>query len=135
MKYLYVIKRSYEKLHASLADLGKAPRSTPTSSCLQKRKLPGYAIGGLSGGEAKESFWQVVEQCTAQPEGLPADRPRYLMGVGYTLDIICCVALGVDMFDCVYPTRTARFGTALVRSGQMRLNRSDYRLDFKPIDP
>ncbi|KAF4649991.1 Queuine tRNA-ribosyltransferase catalytic subunit 1 [Perkinsus olseni] len=102
---------------------------------IKKRKLPGYAIGGLSGGEAKESFWQVVEQCTAQPEGLPADRPRYLMGVGYTLDIICCVALGVDMFDCVYPTRTARFGTALVRSGQMRLNRSDYRLDLKPIDP
>jgi queuine tRNA-ribosyltransferase len=80
--------------------------------------LPGYAIGGLAGGEDKESFWKVVAHNTA---GLPGQKPRYLMGVGYPLDIVVCVALGVDMFDCVYPTRTARFGVALTRKGTLRL--------------
>lgn len=80
--------------------------------------LPGYAIGGLAGGEDKESFWKVVAHNTA---GLPGNKPRYLMGVGYPLDIVVCVALGVDMFDCVYPTRTARFGVALTRQGTLRL--------------
>ncbi|ONM55083.1 Queuine tRNA-ribosyltransferase [Zea mays] len=70
-----------------------------------------YAIGGLAGGEDKDSFWRVVAQCTA---GLPENKPRYVMGVGYPLDIVVCSALGADMYDCVYPTRTARFGTALV---------------------
>jgi tRNA-guanine family transglycosylase len=69
-----------------------------------RRNLPGYAIGGLSGGEEKDKFWRVVAQCC---ELLPRDRPRYLMGVGYALDMVVCVALGVDMFDCVFPTRTA----------------------------
>ena len=72
---------------------------------------PGYAIGGLAGGEEKDLFWRVVDQaCRA----LPDDKPRYLMGVGYPLDLVVCTALGVDMYDCVYPTRTARFGVCLV---------------------
>jgi hypothetical protein len=66
--------------------------------------MPGYAIGGLSGGEAKESFWPIVKLCG---ELLPADKPRYLMGVGYAVDLVVCSAFGVDMFDCVYPSRTA----------------------------
>merc|ERR1712054_247401 len=101
-----------------------------------KRDLPGYAIGGLSGGEAKDHFWRVVEQCTRPGTGLPDNKPRYCMGVGYTLDIIVCVALGVDMFDCVYPTRTARFGTALVncRGGVLHLRRSEFKTDEQPID-
>merc|ERR1740121_941404 len=99
-----------------------------------QRDLPGYAIGGLSGGEAKDSFWRVVEQCTRPGTGLPANKPRYLMGVGYPLDIVVCVALGVDMFDCVYPCRTARFGTALVRKGQLRLTSSEYATDHRPLD-
>ncbi|KAF3640549.1 putative protein FAM91A1-like isoform X1 [Capsicum annuum] len=78
---------------------------------LVERNLPGYAIGGLAGGEDKDSFWRVVAQCTA---ALPEHKPRYVMGVGYPLDIVVCSALGADMYDCVYPTRTARFGTALV---------------------
>ena len=97
-----------------------------------KRNLPGYAIGGLSGGEAKGEFWRVVEQCTRPGTGLPEQKPRYLMGVGYPLDIVICVALGVDMFDCVYPCRTARFGTALVRSGQLRLTSAEFANDFRP---
>lgn len=75
------------------------------------RNAPGYAIGGLAGGESKDLFWRVVDQaCRA----LPDDKPRYLMGVGYPLDLVVCTALGVDMYDCVYPTRTARFGVCLV---------------------
>lgn len=77
--------------------------------CLKEmiaRDTPGYAIGGLAGGEDKESFWRVVAHCAA---ALPPNKPRYLMGVGYTLDLLVCVCLGVDMFDCVFPTRTARY--------------------------
>lgn len=102
---------------------------------LKERNLPGYAIGGLSGGEEKDKFWPVVAQCTSNSEdGLPRLKPRYLMGVGYMLDIVVCVALGVDMFDCVYPCRTARFGTALVPTGQMRLAKQEYKDDYTPIE-
>lgn len=100
-----------------------------------KRNFPGYAIGGLSGGEEKPCFARVVEQCTRPGSGLPEDKPRYLMGVGYPLDIVVCVALGVDMFDCVYPCRTARFGTALVRTGQLRLTSSEFANDHRPLEP
>jgi len=93
--------------------------------------LPGYAIGGLAGGEDKASFWRVVAQCC---EALPAHKPRYLMGVGYPLDLVVCSALGVDMFDCVFPTRTARFGVALVRGGQLRVKSSGFASDPRPLD-
>jgi queuine tRNA-ribosyltransferase catalytic subunit len=96
-----------------------------------KRDTPGFAIGGLSGGEAKSEFWRVVSQCTGR---LPTPKPRYVMGVGYPLDILCCVALGADMFDCVYPTRTARFGTALTMRGQMRLSQTAFKTDSQVID-
>lgn len=65
---------------------------------------------------------------------LPEDKPRYLMGVGFAMDIIVCCALGVDMFDCVFPTRTARFGCALVKSGQLNLRQAKYTTDPRPID-
>jgi len=87
--------------------------------------VPGYAIGGLAGGESKDDFWRVVDQCC---RALPDDKPRYLMGVGYPLDLVVCTALGVDMYDCVYPTRTARFGVALVPGeapGTLRLKSND----------
>ncbi|KAI9909254.1 hypothetical protein PsorP6_015110 [Peronosclerospora sorghi] len=98
---------------------------------LIKRNLPGYAIGGLAGGESKDAFWKVVAKCTAR---LPEKKPRYLMGVGYPLDLVVCSALGVDMFDCVYPTRTARFGTALVPSGLLKLKSAHCEYDERPID-
>ncbi|RLN70070.1 hypothetical protein BBJ28_00010911 [Nothophytophthora sp. Chile5] len=100
-------------------------------AALIKRDLPGYAIGGLAGGESKEAFWKVVARCTAQ---LPDDKPRYLMGVGYPLDLVVCSALGVDMYDCVYPTRTARFGTAIVPSGLLKLKSAACEHDERPID-
>ncbi|KAJ1859277.1 Queuine tRNA-ribosyltransferase catalytic subunit 1 [Coemansia sp. RSA 1822] len=98
---------------------------------LTKRESPGYAIGGLSGGEAKGSFWRMVSLST---DILPTNKPRYCMGVGYAEDLVVCSALGVDMYDCVFPTRTARFGNALVRTGSMALRQGKYKNDFTPID-
>lgn len=98
---------------------------------LSARDSPGYAIGGLAGGESKEDFWRVVARCTA---GLPDDKPRYVMGIGYPLDLVVCSALGADMFDSVFPTRTARFGVALVPSGSLKLKQAAFAADFRPID-
>ncbi|KAA8495052.1 Queuine tRNA-ribosyltransferase catalytic subunit 1 [Porphyridium purpureum] len=98
---------------------------------LSRRNLPGYAIGGLSGGEEKDKFWRVVAFCTQR---LPYDKPRYCMGVGYPIDLVVCVALGVDMFDCVYPSRTARFGTALVSTGLLKIRAKSMETDPRPID-
>eukprot|EP00882_Tetradesmus_deserticola_P015291 GHRQ01016287.1.p1 GENE.GHRQ01016287.1~~GHRQ01016287.1.p1 ORF type:complete len:396 (+),score=137.37 GHRQ01016287.1:682-1869(+) len=95
------------------------------------RNAPGYAIGGLAGGETKDMFWRVVAQCAA---GLPPGKPRYVMGIGYPLDILVCSALGADMYDSVYPTRTARFGVALVDSGVMKLKNAAFAKDMRPID-
>lgn len=86
----------------------------------RKEHLGGFAIGGLSGGEAKDIFWRSVKTSASC---LPRDMPRYCMGVGYAEDIAVCIALGVDMFDCVFPTRTARFGTALVWSGSENVSK------------
>jgi queuine tRNA-ribosyltransferase catalytic subunit len=71
---------------------------------LTERDVRGFAIGGLSGGESKDDFWRMVNIST---DILPQDKPRYLMGVGFACDLVVCCALGVDMFDCVFPTRTA----------------------------
>ena len=72
-----------------------------------------------------------VAQCTAPDTGLPDDKPRYVMGIGYPLDIVICSALGADMFDSVYPTRTARFGVGLVPEGVLKLKNSQYEEDFR----
>ena len=98
---------------------------------LLKRDVGGYAIGGLSGGEAKDDFWKMVRLSARL---LPSDKPRYLMGVGVPVDLVVCVAMGVDMFDCVFPTRTARFGSALLDKGLLHLKKSLYASDFRPID-
>lgn len=95
----------------------------------RKDSLGGFAIGGLSGGEAKDIFWQSVKTSVTE---LPKDYPRYCMGVGYMEDIAVCVALGVDMFDCVFPSRTARFGTALTMSGSE--NVSGWKKDNRQIE-
>ncbi|KAK7692737.1 hypothetical protein QCA50_004370 [Cerrena zonata] len=96
----------------------------------RRDRVAGYAIGGLSGGEEKDVFWRVIKQCA---DKLPDDRPRYSMGIGFAEDLLVCVALGVDMADCVFPTRTARFGVALTFNGPMNLRSAKYASDFKPI--
>ncbi|KAJ2615172.1 Queuine tRNA-ribosyltransferase catalytic subunit 1 [Coemansia sp. RSA 1365] len=105
---------------------------TISAQQLIQRDSPGYAIGGLSGGEAKGKFWRMVSLST---DILPTNKPRYCMGVGYGEDLVVCSALGVDMYDCVFPTRTARFGNALVRTGSLSLHKGKYRNDTAPIDP
>ena len=93
--------------------------------------FPGYAIGGLSVGEERAATWEVVESVTG---GLPADRPRYLMGMGTPLDLVEGVSRGVDMFDCVMPTRNARNGTVFTGEGRIVLKNSMHTNAARPID-
>ena len=92
----------------------------------------GYAIGGLSVGEPKEEMIKVLDYL---PNKMPHDKPRYLMGVGKPEDIVEAVRRGVDMFDCVMPTRNARNGHYFVTDGLVRIRNSKYRHDKGPLDP
>jgi len=94
--------------------------------------FPGYAIGGLSVGESKQQMYATLD--VTVPE-LPQDRPRYLMGVGAPEDIVEGVARGIDIFDCVLPTRTARNGGLLTRRGRLNLRNAQYAADPLPIEP
>jgi len=93
--------------------------------------FPGYAIGGVSVGETKEQMVQAVDWTI---DTLPIDRPRYLMGVGPPEDILEAVERGVDMFDCVMPTRNARNGSLFTRGGQVHIKSAACQADFGPID-
>ncbi|MEM1331572.1 MAG: tRNA guanosine(34) transglycosylase Tgt [Planctomycetota bacterium] len=95
-------------------------------------ELPGYAIGGVAVGEMHEDIVRVVEHTAPM---LPDDKPRYLMGVGYERDLVAAVRAGVDMFDCVLPTRNGRNANAFTRHGQIRLKNSKYSEDPNPIEP
>ncbi|MDR1028182.1 MAG: tRNA guanosine(34) transglycosylase Tgt [Clostridiales Family XIII bacterium] len=94
--------------------------------------LPGYAIGGLSVGEPKELMFEILDDCT---ERLPAEKPRYLMGVGSPDAIFAGVASGVDLFDCVLPTREARHGRVMTSRGNLNIKNARYARDFGPLDP
>ena len=94
--------------------------------------FPGYAIGGVSVGEGLELLKKVVGMTAPY---LPEDKPRYLMGVGLPEDILESVERGMDMFDCVIPTRYARSATLFTNRGRIRLTHKNYRRDFYPIDP
>ncbi|KAK7753682.1 hypothetical protein SLS62_004304 [Diatrype stigma] len=100
-------------------------------AAMAARDTPGIAIGGLSGGEAKADYCAVVATCTPL---LPELKPRYVMGIGYPEDLVVSVALGADMFDCVWPTRTARFGNAVTRRGVLNLRNARYAADFGPVE-
>ncbi|PCJ25346.1 MAG: tRNA guanosine(34) transglycosylase Tgt [SAR86 cluster bacterium] len=91
----------------------------------------GYALGGLSVGEPKDEMAAVIEQCACE---MPADKPRYLMGVGTPADIVHAVSQGIDMFDCVMPTRNARNGHLFTSQGLLRLRNRRYRQDTAPLD-
>ncbi|MFI5256263.1 MAG: tRNA guanosine(34) transglycosylase Tgt [Gemmatimonadales bacterium] len=92
----------------------------------------GYGIGGLSVGEDKPDMYRILEEVH---EVLPPDRPRYLMGVGFPEDLVEGVRRGVDLFDCVAPTRMGRNGTAFTPDGRLNIKRAQFRLDSKPLDP
>jgi queuine tRNA-ribosyltransferase len=91
----------------------------------------GYAIGGLSVGEEKSVMWEVIDEIAPQ---MPVDRPRYLMGVGTPEDLIEAVARGVDMFDCVLPTRNGRTGQAFTSAGKMNVKNAQWAHDNLPLD-
>ncbi|WP_040565847.1 tRNA guanosine(34) transglycosylase Tgt [Peptostreptococcus stomatis] len=94
--------------------------------------LPGYAIGGLSVGEPKEMMYEVLDYTVPL---LPEDKPRYLMGVGSPDDLLEGVLRGIDMFDCVLPTRIARNGTAMTSQGKVVVRNASYAEDFTSLDP
>jgi queuine tRNA-ribosyltransferase len=99
---------------------------------LQGIGFDGYAIGGLSVGEPKEDMQRILHHTAPR---LPADKPRYLMGVGTPADIVNAVSAGIDMFDCVLPTRNARNGWLYTSEGVIKLRNAQYRDDLKPLDP
>jgi queuine tRNA-ribosyltransferase len=92
----------------------------------------GYAVGGLAVGEPKSAMWETIE---ALEPHLPKDKPRYLMGVGTPEDLIEGVRRGIDMFDCVMPTRNARKGTVFTRDGRLVVKNSTFARDERPLDP
>ena len=94
--------------------------------------LPGYAIGGLAVGEPKPTMYAITELCAGL---LPSDRPRYLMGVGKPVDLVESVARGVDLFDCVMPTRNARHGQVFTTEGPLVIGHHRYARDPAPLDP
>jgi len=99
---------------------------------LVEMDFPGYAIGGLSVGEPKTAMFEMIEATVPR---LPESKPRYLMGVGFPQDLIAAVARGVDMFDCVLPTRNARNGSVFTREGPLVVKNAVYARDFGPLDP
>jgi queuine tRNA-ribosyltransferase len=107
------------------------PLRQESARALTKIGFHGYAIGGLAVGEPQEVMLKVVEETTP---ALPADAPRYLMGVGTPHDMLEAVARGVDMFDCVMPTRNGRHGMAFTRFGQINLSNARHAEDARPLD-
>ena len=101
-------------------------------AALAELDLPGYAVGGVSVGEPKEEMRRIVAHT---PHRLPAEKPRYLMGVGTPEDLVDGVEAGVDMFDCVMPTRNARNGHLFTRFGDLRIRNARYKQDETPVDP
>lgn len=95
--------------------------------------LPGYSLGGLSVGEPMDDMYEVVDFCT---DFMPKEKPRYLMGVGYPENLESCIRSGIDMFDCVIPTRLARHGQVFVGNGErINIRNKQFETDMTPLDP
>jgi queuine tRNA-ribosyltransferase len=94
--------------------------------------FPGYAIGGLSVGETREQMYELAAYTAVQ---LPMDKPRYLMGVGTVRDLIQAIDCGLDLFDCVYPTRCGRNGRGLTHTGELNIFNAAFTTDQAPLDP
>ena len=99
---------------------------------LVEMDFPGYAIGGTSVGEDKETFRRMIKMSV---DYLPIDKPRYLMGVGAMNDLLDAVAMNIDMCDCVLPTRIARHGTLMTSQGRLNIRKAQFKEDFTPLDP
>jgi queuine tRNA-ribosyltransferase len=103
-----------------------------SAAALAAMDFPGYAIGGLSVGESPLEMYAAIE---AVAPAIPPDRPRYLMGVGRPEDLVEAIARGVDMFDCVMPTRNGRNALVFTDAGPLRLRNAVHQLDRQPIEP
>lgn len=112
---------------ATYADL-----RTRSAEQLLSLDFPGYAVGGLAVGESKEEMEEMLAHTIRH---LPEDRPRYLMGVGYPEDILMAVSYGIDMFDCVLPTRNARTGSVFTSEGPLVYRNAEFADDPRPLDP
>ena len=99
---------------------------------LARMDFDGYSIGGTSVGEDKQTHYKMLEDSLRY---LPEDKPRYEMGIGAVYDILTAIEMGVDMFDCVLPTRIARHGTLMTSEGRINIKRQIYARDFTPVDP
>jgi queuine tRNA-ribosyltransferase len=108
------------------------PLRDTAAQTLVEADFDGYAIGGLGVGEPREIMYDLVAHTAAQ---LPSQKPRYLMGVGKPQDLLHCVRAGVDMFDCVLPTRNARNGFLFTSEGRVVIKNAQYRTDERPLDP
>ncbi len=105
---------------------------TQSTEFIAALDLPGNAIGGLSVGEPASMMYELADlSCRI----LPQDKPRYLMGVGTPVNLLECIALGIDMFDCVLPTRNARHGMLFTKEGIINIKNEKFKNDFSPIDP
>ena len=102
-----------------------------SSSAIIDMNFDGYAIGGLAVGEGQKKMFVILDNTVSN---LPEYKPRYLMGVGYPSDIIGAVKRGIDLFDCVLPTRSGRTGLALTWQGQLKIRNAKYSNDVRPID-
>lgn len=103
-----------------------------SANCIAEKQCHGNAIGGLSVGEPADIMYEMTELVCSI---LPSDKPRYLMGVGTPANILECIALGIDMFDCVMPTRNARNGMLFTSQGIINIRNKKWQNDFSPIDP
>jgi len=103
-----------------------------SARALMEIGFDGYAIGGLAVGEPDQEMYEITEFCQAI---LPAEKPRYLMGVGTPENLLESIDRGMDMFDCVFPTRNGRNASLFTRDGQLNLRNGQYQKDFSPIDP
>lgn len=136
LRWLDRAKKTSRPLHQALFGIvqgGTDPKLRRFSTReTMERDCDGYAIGGLSVGEDKNAMMDCVSMVT---EELPKDRARYLMGVGTPTDLLKAVARGVDMFDCVLPTRNARNGTLFVQGKTISIKKAEFREDSEPLDP
>ena len=113
---------------------GSTYKDLRKASCeyIASKGAAGNAIGGLSVGEPEEMMYEFTEHCTGH---LPVDKPRYLMGVGTPWNILECIDLGIDMFDCVMPTRNGRNGMLFTTQGVINIKNKKWATDFSPVDP
>lgn len=138
------LDRCIQRLHDTEAKYGHTQNLFPIvqggtyadlrkQSCefVSSKNLTGNAIGGLSVGEPEEMMYEFTELCC---DNLPADKPRYLMGVGTPWNILECISLGVDMFDCVMPTRNGRNAMLFTSKGVINIDNKKWEKDFSPID-